>query len=87
MQPMAQHEAIELRLGQFECATLLDRILRGNHQKRRRQAKTFLADRHAALLHGFEQGTLHLGAARLISSASSRLVKIGPFTVRKSLVR
>ena len=54
-QAMAEHEAIELRLGQLEGAPLLDRVLRGDHQKRRRQRVRLVANRDFALLHGLEQ--------------------------------
>ena len=37
VQPMAEHEAVELRLGQLEGAGLLHGILGGDGQKRRRQ--------------------------------------------------
>jgi hypothetical protein len=37
-----------------------------------------LADGDLALLHGFEQGACTLAGARLISSASTRLAKMGP---------
>ncbi len=58
---MAEHEPVELGLGQLERAALLDRVLGGDHQERRRQLEGLVADRHAPLLHGLQQGTLDLG--------------------------
>ena len=61
VQAVAEHEPVELGLGQLERAALLDRVLGGDHQERRRQLERLVADRHAPLLHGLEQGALHLG--------------------------
>ena len=58
---MAEHEAVQLGLGQLERARLLDRVLRGDGQKRGRQAEGRPPDGHAAFLHRFQQGRLHLG--------------------------
>ncbi len=58
---MAEHEAVELRLGQLEGAGLLHGILGGDGQKRRRQPERVAADRDPPLLHGLQQGRLHLG--------------------------
>ncbi len=58
---MAEHEPVELRLGQLEGAALLDRVLGGDHQERGRQLECLVADRDAPLLHGFEHGALDLG--------------------------
>ena len=68
VEPVAEHEAVELRLGQLERAALLDRVLRGDDQERRRQLERLLADRDLALLHRLEQGALHLrrGAVDLV---------------------
>ena len=55
IEAMAEHEAIELGLGQLERAALLDRVLRGDDQERRGQLEGLLADGDLALLHGFEQ--------------------------------
>ena len=59
---MAQHEAVELRFGKLEGSRLLDRVLRRDHEERRRQVVRGVADRHAALLHRLEQRRLHLRA-------------------------
>ena len=61
VQAMAEHEPVELGLGQLERPALLDRVLGGDHQERRRQLERLVADRDAALLHRFEQGALDLG--------------------------
>ena len=58
---MAEHEPVELGLGQLERTALLDRVLGGDHQERRRELEGLVADGHATLLHGFQQGALHLG--------------------------
>ena len=65
---------------------LLDRVLRGQHQERLVQRKGLLADGHLPLLHGFQQALCTLAGARLISSASTRLAKIGPFLTAKAAV-
>ncbi len=54
LEPVQQHEAVELSLRQFESARLLDRVLRGDHQKRRRQFVRCVADRGLPFLHRFE---------------------------------
>ena len=46
-----------------------------------------VADGDLLFLHRFQQGALHLGRARLISSARTRLAKIGPFLMVNSPVR
>ena len=58
---MTEHEAVELGLGEFERAALLDGILRGDDHERRGQREGVVADGHAPLLHRFEQGALDLG--------------------------
>jgi len=69
IEPMAKEEAVEMRFGQPKVPLC---------------SMGFWADAHAPLLHRFEQRALHFGAARLDLSARSRLVKIGPWWVRKS---
>ena len=56
-----EHEAVELRLGKLVGAFLVERVLRGEHQERVGQRIGRVADGDLALLHGFEQGALHLG--------------------------
>ena len=75
---MAEQKTVELGLGQLEGARLLHRILRGNGQKRRRQPKRVrpMVTRRSCMASNSADCTL--GEARLISSASNRLVKIGP---------
>ncbi len=73
-----EHEAVQLRFGQRIGSFLLDRILRGQHEKRARQGWV-RRRRHLLFLHGFEQGRLRLrGRARLISSASRSWRRPGP---------
>ena len=64
IQQHLEHEAVHLRFGQRIGAFLVNRVLRGQHQERRRQRHRLAAERHLPLLHGFEQGRLHLGRAR-----------------------
>src|SRR6185312_9286587 len=54
-----EHEAVDLRLGQRIGSFLLDRILRGQHEKRLLQDVRRAADRNLLLLHRFEQCGLH----------------------------
>jgi hypothetical protein len=56
-----EHEAIELRLGQRVRTLLLDRVLRREYQKRRRQLVGLPPRRHAVLLHRLEERRLRLG--------------------------
>ncbi len=49
-----------LRLGQWIRAFLVNRIFRGEHEKRRRQLARFAAESDLAFLHGLEQRGLHL---------------------------
>ena len=56
-----EHEAVDLRLGQGIGAFLLDRVLGGHDQERLGQAVGVVADGDLVLLHGLEQGRLHLG--------------------------
>jgi hypothetical protein len=53
-------EAIELRLGQRVRPLHLDRVLRRQHEERRRQRVGLLADGHRLLLHRLEQRGLRL---------------------------
>ena len=56
-----EHEAVHLGLGQRVRAFLLDRVLRGEDEEGFGEGERFLADRHLALLHRFEEGRLDLG--------------------------
>lgn len=73
-----EREAVELGLWQRISPLQLDRILRRQDEERGREDVGFSQHRHPPLLHRFEQHNCVLGVARLISSASSRLVKTGP---------
>ncbi len=55
-----EHEAVQLRLGQRVGSLLLDRVLRGQHQKRRRQRQRLSENRDLAFLHRFEHRRLSL---------------------------
>jgi len=48
-------EAIELRFRERIGAVMLDRILRGNHEKRIGQRERFAVDGDLRFIHGFEQ--------------------------------
>ncbi len=54
-------EAVELALGQGVGALVLDGVLRGDDQERRRQVMGLAVDGDLALGHGLEQGRLRLG--------------------------
>jgi len=54
-------KAVHLRFGQRVGALLLDGVLGGQHEERIGEGKRLLADGHLFLLHGFQQGRLHLG--------------------------
>src|SRR5216684_2088322 len=51
----AHQKAVELRFRQGIGAVMLDRILRGNHEKRLRQRERFAVDGDLRLVHGFEK--------------------------------
>ncbi|PMQ03665.1 hypothetical protein DyAD56_18320 [Dyella sp. AD56] len=57
----AQHETIELRIGQGERASEIQRILRGDDKERLRQHVRLAVHRHLTLRHGLEQGALCFG--------------------------
>ena len=54
-------EAVELRLGQRVGAVMLDRVLRGDHEKRRGQRMPDVVDRRLALGHRLQEGALRAG--------------------------
>ena len=56
-----QHEAVELRLGQWIGALLLDRILGGHNNEWRGQLVGFAVHGHSQFLHCFQKGGLRLG--------------------------
>ena len=59
VQPVEEHEAIELRLGKLKRSRLLDRILGGDHEKRGGKAKGLVADGDLAFLHRLEESPLN----------------------------
>ena len=56
----AHEEPVALRLGQRVHALGLDRVLRREHEERRRHFVRHAADRHLTLAHDLEQRGLHL---------------------------
>ena len=56
-----EQETVDLCFGQGVGAFLLDGVLRGHHHERLVEGEGVVADGDLALLHGFEQGALHLG--------------------------
>ena len=79
-----EQEAVELRLGQGIGALHLERVLGGQHEERRLERVALAGDRDLVLLHRLEQADCVFGVARLISSARTRLAKIGPGWKRKT---
>ena len=67
-QPQAQHEAVELGLGQRERALVLDGVLRGDDEERLGHRVGRAVDRDLPLLHALEQRGLRLrrGAVDLV---------------------
>ena len=53
-------EPVELRLGQRERPLLLDRVLGGDDEERRRQRPSLAVERHLLLGHRLEQRRLRL---------------------------
>ena len=74
----AHQEAIELRLGQRKGPDLRQRVLRGDHEKWRRQRPRQPIDRNLLSSIASSSADCVFGLARLISSANSTSVKIGP---------
>ena len=76
----ADHEAVELRLGQRVGALVLDRVLGRDHEERARQLVRVLVDGHVALLHALEQARLRLrrGAVDLVDEHDVREHRPGP---------
>ena len=87
IEPVAHHEAVELRLGEFKSSALLHGILSCYHYEGRREFVRLFADRHLSFLHRFQEKRFAPWEPLLISSARSRFVKIGPLTVTNSLAR
>ena len=56
-----EHETVHLRLGERIGTLLLEGVLRSQHEERLRQRIGLVADGHLPLLHGLQQGALHLG--------------------------
>ena len=56
-----EHETVHLGLRQGIGALLLDGVLGGHHQEGFREFVGVVADGDLVLLHGFQQGALHLG--------------------------
>ena len=56
-----QHKTVYLCLGQRIGTLLLDGVLGSHHEEWIRQMESLTANGYLLLLHGFEQGTLHLG--------------------------
>src|SRR5258706_8976852 len=54
----AHQKSVELRFGQGIGAVMLDRILRGDHEKGLRQRERFAVDGDLRFVHGFEKGGL-----------------------------
>ena len=63
-EPEAEHEPVELGLGQREGALVLDRVLGGDDEERRRHRVGDAVDRGLPLLHALEQRALGLRAWR-----------------------
>ena len=75
-----EHEPIQLRLGQRIGALLLDRVLGGQDEEGRRQLESCLPALTFCSCIACRSAACVLGGVRLISSASTILAKIGPFT-------
>ena len=60
-----EHEAVNLRFRQRIRAFLLNRILRGQNEKRFFEFESLLANRDLLFLHGLEQRALHLGGGAI----------------------
>ena len=81
-----QHEAIELRFRKLIGAFLFERILRRENKKRIGEGICFLANRHLALLHRFEQRALHFGR-RAIDFVRQNQIRKERAELRRELAR
>ncbi len=72
------HHERSSRASGSDSSFLLDRILRGGHEERLFQRIRLSADGDVPLGHRFQHADCVFGAARLISSASTRLANTGP---------
>ena len=79
-----EEEAVELGLGQGIGPLHLERVLGREDEERRVEREALAGDRDLVLLHRLEQADWVFGVARLISSARTRLAKIGPGWKRKT---
>ena len=75
-----QREAVELRLWKRERSLLLDRVLRCDHEERRRELPRHAVDRHLALGHRLEQRGLRTRhrAVDLVDKNDVREDRAGP---------
>ena len=73
-----EHESVQLRFRQRVRAFLLDRVLRRQHEERLRQRVRLTRRRDACSCIASSSAACVFGGARLISSASTTLAKIGP---------
>lgn len=82
----ADEEAVELRFGERERALVVDGILGGDEEEGPLEIVLGAIGGDLAFGHGFEEGGLGAGVARLISSASTVWAKSGPGRNSNSVV-
>ena len=79
VQPMAEHEAVELGFGELEGSGLLDGVLSRDDEKRGGQGKGFRSESDFALLHRFEKRALDLGSSAVDFVGEEEVGKDGAF--------
>ena len=82
-----EHEAVHLCLRKGIGTFLLNRVLRGQYEEGLLQAEGLGTDRHLPLLHGFEQGTLHLGRGTVDFVGQDEIGKNRAFSDGKFVLR
>ena len=74
-----EHETVHLGFGQGISPFLLDRVLGCQDHERLFQQISIIADCNLPLLHGFQQGALHLGRGPVDFICKDKIGKDGPF--------
>ncbi len=81
--PHMQQEAVQLRFGQWVRAGLFDRVLRGQHEERRRQRIGGAGITHRAFAHRFQQCGLGLGRGAIEFVGQQQIGKDRPLLEAK----
>ena len=81
-----EHEAVDLGFGQGIGALLLDGVLCRHDEEWLLEFESALANGHLTLLHGLEEGTLHLGGGSVDFVGEDKVGEDGTFLDLEGLV-